>query len=147
MREDDVPRVAAIERESYPDPWSEKMLLDALLHPIGFAAVGEHRGRVEGYLFAYELHGEGHLLNLAVASSERRRGLGRALLAHWLDRGRRLGWSVVHLEVRAGNDAAVHLYETFGFERAGLRKSYYPDGEDALLMTLDLTPKETNGVP
>ena len=40
------------------------------------------------------------------------------------------------LEVRASNDAAVHLYEKFGFSVRGVRRRYYEDtGEDAVVMT------------
>jgi ribosomal-protein-alanine N-acetyltransferase len=39
------------------------------------------------------------------------------------------------LEVRAGNDPAIALYEKFGFRVEGRRKAYYSDNhEDALIM-------------
>lgn len=49
----------------------------------------------------------------------------------------------VLLDVRASNDAALGLYYSLGFERVGLRKRYYSDGEDAVLMTLLLRPRAT----
>lgn len=49
---------------------------------------------------------------------------------------RRDGAESVLLEVRASNAAALHLYDSLGFERVGLRRRYYADGEDAVLMTL-----------
>ena len=39
------------------------------------------------------------------------------------------------LEVRAGNLPAKRLYEKLGYEVAGVRKRYYRDGEDGLIMT------------
>ena len=50
--------------------------------------------------------------------------------------GRRKGITMIHLEVRAGNETAIRLYERQGFVRDGLRKAYYTDPtEDAVLMT------------
>ena len=43
---------------------------------------------------------------------------------------------VALLEVRASNQPAMRLYASLGFEHVGLRKKYYQDGEDAVLMTL-----------
>ncbi len=48
------------------------------------------------------------------------------------------GAEAVLLEVRASNAAALRLYESLGFQRVGLRRRYYADGEDAVLMTLAL---------
>ncbi len=49
------------------------------------------------------------------------------------------GCQVALLEVRAGNGPALGLYESLGFRRVGRRPRYYPnDGEDAVLMTLEL---------
>ena len=46
------------------------------------------------------------------------------------------GINTIHLEVRAGNETAVRLYERMGFTRDGIRKGYYERPvEDAILMT------------
>ena len=42
------------------------------------------------------------------------------------------------LEVRASNEAALNLYRKMGFIQVNVSKSYYPDGEDAIVMTLAL---------
>lgn len=42
------------------------------------------------------------------------------------------------LEVRASNEAALNLYQKMGFIQVNVSKSYYPDGEDAIVMTLAL---------
>lgn len=51
---------------------------------------------------------------------------------------------LVLLEVRASNSPALALYTSLGFERVGLRKRYYSDGEDAVLMTLLLRQRQTS---
>lgn len=76
---------------------------------------------------------------LAVHPDHRRRGHARALLVALME-AHRAAAQCVQLEVRASNEGALRLYEGLGFERMGLRKRYYADGEDAVLMTLLLRP-------
>jgi RimJ/RimL family protein N-acetyltransferase len=76
-------------------------------------------------------------LGLMVAASHRRRGIGRALLDQAVAWAREHGVSKLELHVFPHNDAAIALYESFGFVREGYRKSHYrrPDGYvDAILM-------------
>lgn len=76
------------------------------------------------------------LLEIVVAASARRRGVGRTLvdaLSRHADRG---GAEALLLEVRAGNTAARALYESLGATTVGQRAGYYPDGEDALVLRL-----------
>lgn len=49
---------------------------------------------------------------------------------------RRSSAEVATLEVRASNEAAQQLYRSMGFETAGVKKQYYKNGEDALVMQL-----------
>jgi ribosomal-protein-alanine N-acetyltransferase len=80
---------------------------------------------------------EVHILNLTVAPSARRRGLGRALLNRALDRAREVGATSAYLEVRVSNAAAIDLYRSAGFEEIAQRRDYYPAAngrEDALIL-------------
>jgi ribosomal-protein-alanine N-acetyltransferase len=146
MRQTDVPRVAAIERESYEFPWSPGIFRDCLL--AGYPSlVVEHRGEVIAYAIMSVAAGEAHLLNLCVAPGNRRAGLGRRLLELVLARAASAGADRMHLEVRPSNDAAIALYVTSGFDRVGVRKRYYRAGtgsEDAVLLAraIDRRPKQ-----
>jgi ribosomal-protein-alanine N-acetyltransferase len=77
---------------------------------------------------------EAEILSLAVLPSERRRGIANALLAAcehaWRTAGVRGAW----LEVRRDNRGALLLYERRGWTDAGLRRGYYDDGTDAVVM-------------
>jgi putative acetyltransferase len=85
----------------------------------------------------------GHIadLGLMVALPYRRRGIGRALLQAAVEWARESGVSKLELHVFPHNEAAIRLYETFGFQREGYRRRYFRRGGtyvDALLMALDL---------
>lgn len=78
------------------------------------------------------------LLILAVLPEHRRRGVGATLLKRLLSGAKRRGAEKIFLEVRESNAAAQRLYEANGFQTIGLRKKYYPDGENALIMAKKL---------
>ena len=94
---------------------------------------------VVGFLVARSIPPEVEILNLAVAESHRRHGVGADLFDATLAWARRLGATRAMLEVRAGNDAALRLYHRNGFQVAGRRARYYANpADDALLLTAEL---------
>ena len=77
-----------------------------------------------GFSLIRTVAGESELLLLAVAPASQKRGVGRRLLDHFLDRARADGARRVHLEVRDGNPA-IAMYRAAGFKPAGRRRNYY----------------------
>lgn len=138
---EEVTLLAALERAAFPhDPWSEVSLQKALSEKGYVVLVVECGGEVGGYLLGWNVLDEADLARLAVWPTMRRRGLGRSLVAAAIVHWRGAGVERVFLDVRAGNESALGLYASLGFTRDGLRRSYYPDGEDAVLMSLTLPP-------
>ncbi len=110
-----------------------------------FVAVDEDDGSVVGRLsLARDPHpASAHVadLGLMVAASHRRRGIGRSLLARAVTWAEAAGVRKLELHVFPWNEPAIALYESFGFEREGLRRGHYSrDGADvdALLMAYHL---------
>lgn len=129
MEPGDVRRVMEIELQVYPFPWTEGIFLDCLR--VGYECwVMERDARLVGYLVLSSAAGEAHLLNIAVEAGSQGRGLGRCLLRQAVSRVRVLGAEVLLLEVRPSNESAVSLYRSEGFVRVGVRRRYYPAGED-----------------
>jgi [ribosomal protein S18]-alanine N-acetyltransferase len=78
---------------------------------------------------------EAHITIVAVHPDYQRQGLGQALLWALLSQAQQRGLERATLEVRVSNQAAIALYEKFGFREAGRRRRYYEDtGEDALIL-------------
>ena len=138
LRAEDVPVVAALERESHLAPWTPANFTDALA--AGYSMmVGVAAGAIVAYGVLLLAPGEAQLLNLTVASRARRQGLGRALLKRFLADARLRGAEQCFLEVRMSNGAAIALYAAEGFVAVARRVAYYPPGatkerEDALVM-------------
>jgi [ribosomal protein S18]-alanine N-acetyltransferase len=129
----DLPQVIAIERRSFPTPWSLAMFVLELSKPSGVCLAGLDRKKLAGYLVCSRYDQVWHLMNIAVDPAMRRRGLASRMLEEMLERA---GTDASYtLEVRTSNAPAIALYERFGFRSAGVRRRYYADnGEDAVIM-------------
>jgi ribosomal-protein-alanine N-acetyltransferase len=94
---------------------------------------------VRGFAMASHTAGTAELEAAVTASTYRRRGIGRALVAAVAAWARELAAERLLLEVRASNGNALRLYARHGFKQDGVRKGYYrsPD-EDAVLLSLAL---------
>src|SRR3712207_365535 len=135
----DLPAVIAIERRSFPTPWSLAMFVLELSKPSGICLAATIEDRLCGYLVCSRYDQVWHLMNVAVAPEKRRLGVARSLLRTlFSDAGDELPFT---LEVRMSNSEAIKMYQRFGFRRAGTRRRYYHDnGEDALIMWLQPPP-------
>ncbi|HBL30294.1 MAG TPA: ribosomal-protein-alanine N-acetyltransferase, partial [Acidobacteria bacterium] len=78
-REEDLDRLAALEAEAFPDPWTRELLAEELLQPQAIVlTAGRPGGPAEGYVSLRHGGGEAEILRLAVDSAARRRGVARA---------------------------------------------------------------------
>ena len=135
----DLDRVAAIERDTFADPWSRKSFAGMIGQPHirAIAALGSN-GEPIGYALGSFAADEGEILNIAVAKPARGAGVGRVLLDGLLERLRDEGAITFFLEVRRSNEAAIALYKSAGFRPLGVRPAYYVSPrEDALTMALE----------
>ena len=129
----DLPQVIAIERRSFPTPWSLAMFVLELSKPSGVCLAATENREVLGYLICSKYDRVWHLMNIAVDPAARRRGLASRLLDAMLERAGHDGSFT--LEVRTSNAPAIALYERYGFRASGTRPRYYQDtGEDAVIM-------------
>lgn len=132
--ESDLPQVLEIEQASFPLPWKGEFFLSELHHPRGWLWVAEVEGVIVGYLCGWFVADEGEILKVTVHPAYRRCGFGKFLLDEAIAAACQQGVQTLHLEVRVSNTAAIALYKLCGFHEAGVRRRYYENGEDALLM-------------
>jgi ribosomal-protein-alanine N-acetyltransferase len=167
MHPSDISSVVAIDRLSFPVPWPAHVYLRELNrrnrsyyycvlrtsnavrqpNPRRCWAVlrrlwprqrgGTHQ--VLGYVGLRRHDAVGHISTIAVHPTWRGMGLGQMLLAKAMERAMQLGLHAVTLEVRASNRTARTLYEKYGFSTKGRHAGYYQDGEEAVIMTVNLS--------
>jgi ribosomal-protein-alanine N-acetyltransferase len=142
MSRSDVPTVATLERDIYPQPWSARVFFDELGHANRSYVVATEGDEILGYGGFMLVESDAHITTLSVAPARRRRKLGTRILLALVERAVGRGARHLTLEVRATNTDAQLLYERFGFSPVGKRKGYY-QGEDAIVMwALDVDAEE-----
>src|SRR5262245_1156892 len=154
MRPRHVSQIMAIERDAYPRPWSAKVFHDELRearHGRRYYVVARRGRTVLGYGGIMFVPGSGsgsggdeaHVTNIAVSPDERRAGVATRLLCTLAREAIRRGCTAWTLEVRATSHGAQDLYRRFGFAPAGVRKGYYENDIDAIVMWChDIQTKE-----
>lgn len=137
MTELDLPQVCNIEQETFSDPWTEEDFRSSYNEPNNEYLVAEQEGVIAGYCGYWGIAGEGYIYNVAVKKEFRRNKIGYQMLKALLTESSSRGIASFTLEVRYSNEAAIRLYESLGFEKAGIRKDFYSKPkEDAVIMWL-----------
>jgi len=160
MQVRDIPEVMAIEKDSFPSPWSatayrHELTQNEFSHfivvrkrePPPTPSPGWSLTRwlsrskpqwppILGYGGFWVLDDEAHISTIAVQPEWRGRGLGELLLTAMIDLAALLNARFVTLEVRVSNLVAQNLYRKYLFQEVGRRRRYYRDNdEDAAIMT------------
>lgn len=142
MSRSDVPAVATLERDIYPEPWSARIFFDELAQSNRTYIVVTNDGEILGYGGVMLIEDDAHITTLAVVPGARRMRLGTRILLALVEKALAGGARHITLEVRATNIDAQKLYERFGFGPVGKWKGYYA-GEDAIVMwVLDVDAEE-----
>ncbi len=145
-REEDVPVVAALEAEVFPDPWPAHLYMQEVGQPLRYQrVVYTEDGFLAAYLFACWQVDELHVLKVATHPLHEGKGLATSLMAEAKVEAERGGAHRLVLEVRPSNRRALHLYRHLGYVVVGRRPRYYADGDDALVMTLEIGPRPGAG--
>ena len=133
----DLPQVLAIEQASFPQPFSENFFRMELELDVARLYVVRDSERVVGYIDYWNVGPEMHVITLAADPAMRKKGIASRLLDFMIQDAKKNPVSLISLDVRESNLAAIALYEKFGFEKMRIRKKYYQDNqEDAVVMDL-----------
>lgn len=129
---------AELEKICFVHPWSKKAILEEAERGYFIAAFCD--GVFAGYAGMTAVLDERGICNVATVPEFRGKGIGKAIVAALIKNAKETGASVVMLEVRESNAAAIALYEKSGFVKVGKRKNFYDmPTEDALLYNFYLT--------
>ncbi len=138
MTADHLDELARLEKVCFSRPWSRQMLAEELGNACAAFLVALEKGteKVVGYAGLLVMADEGYITNVAVFPEYRRQGIAGQLLEVFLHFAQANDLAFLTLEVRPSNEAAIALYQGYGFEEKGRRKNYYDfPKEDALILT------------
>lgn len=152
MRPKDIRSVMTLEKRVFSDPWPENAYVQELyFNPNAYYFVlcfqgaarlpwkQLHKDKIFGYVGVRVESGRGHISTLAVHPDWQGRGFGELLLITVLQKAVKMGAGQVTLEVRVSNKVAQALYHKYAFHTLMHLPAYYKNGEDAALMTSDLS--------
>lgn len=132
-------KAAELEKRCFSSPWEFEEYEKSRQREDFSCLCAYTDGEFSGFLMAFHVLDECHLLDIATEEKFRRRGIGAALIRELMKRAGEKDDSVIYLEVREKNQAARGLYEKLGFVPVGKRKDYYKyPTDDAVLYTLTL---------
>ena len=135
----DLPMIADLEREIFPDAWSLKSLEETWnqKNAVIFAAKAEEK--IACYLIFYYVLDEGEIARIATAPFARRQGAAGRMFRELVAFCKAQQITRIMLEVRESNEAARGFYGKCGFAEDGIRKNYYENPkENAILMSKNL---------
>lgn len=137
LQERHIASILEIEKLTQTAPWSEQAFRNELGNPQSVFMVALGDGVVVGYGGFWRCIDEAHITTVSVNPDLQRQGIARKLMKQLLEKAREEGFVCSTLEVRAGNEAAIKLYEKLGYKITATRRGYYPDNkEDAQVMWL-----------
>jgi ribosomal-protein-alanine N-acetyltransferase len=137
MRRRHLRRVLEIEEQLYPRPWTNRTFVSELQQMRNgnryylVAYVGDSMVGYGGLMFSGD---DAHITNVAVDPASQGRGVATEIMLDLCTIARDRGCTAMTLEVRHTNVAAQNLYRRFGFVPAGIRKRYYENTDDAIIM-------------
>lgn len=140
---DDLHELSSLEAEIFLDPWGEEILAHYLevseKDKSTYVLYDEVDEKILAYVIVQTLYDEMEIMRFAVVPNRRREGLGKKLLNLLTSKAAELELKKIILEVNSINYKAINLYKSLDFIEVGRRKNYYKQGEDALLMDLNIT--------
>jgi ribosomal-protein-alanine N-acetyltransferase len=142
-----LPAVAELEATLLPHPWGQDSLGSTLAQAGTLLAVAEDpSSRLLSYCVIQQICDEATVLQVGTARAAQGQGLASRLLQQCIEQLSTTGCVTLWLEVRAGNAAAIGLYQRLGFVTETVRKRYYPPllpgapDEDAWVMRYNFSP-------
>lgn len=134
MESGHLAEVLAIQARTGFQHWTAKQFQEELRQPYTRAFVLSQKAGMAGFAIWHLLSPEAELCSIAIDPAVQKSGWGFYLMNAMHRDLQAAGISRFFLEVRAGNIPAVSLYKKLGYAQIGMRRRYYSDGEDALLM-------------
>lgn len=140
-RSSDIPQVREIELATFlpAETFSYGFLHLMTTHTRPFLVAHDIHDKLLGYILAIPQEEFAHIISIAVKPAFQGQGIGTKLLTALIDLMQKKHYNCFRLELRKGNERARKLYCRFNFRIIGTRKNYYFDGEDAIVMELELT--------
>ena len=138
MNISDFEIISPILSSSFDNFWSPETLKSELNNPNSHYIVAKLDDQIVGFAGIWKSVDDVHITDIVVKKDFRKKGIGSLLLQKLIELTKSLNYKELTLEVNVLNEPAKQLYLKFGFKELGIRKKYYNNTDDAIIMTLYL---------
>lgn len=140
MTMQELESISNILESHFDDFWNITTFKSELLNPNSKYIVAKLNNLIVGFAGIWKSVDDIHITNIVVNKNFRNQNIGSKLLSKLIEISKlEPNITSITLEVNSTNISAIKLYEKFGFKVVGLRKKYYNNTYDAIIMTKDLT--------
>lgn len=143
LKQEDIPAVIEISKTQFGiNGWQSNLFCDELSKDNHYAFVAKLDGEVVSFVFimkTFGVNGEDfNVLNIATKKGYENMGIGTEVFAFLIKFAKNVAAKGLWLEVRENNHNAIKFYTNLGFKTDYVRKRYYANGDNALVMSLNL---------
>ena len=138
MNIDDLNKISPVLLKEFDDFWNYNIFKSELENENSKYVVAKNNDEIVGFACIWISIDEAHVTNIVTKKDLRKNGIGSTLLEELINLSKNLNLVSITLEVNENNLDAIKLYEKFGFEKLGIRKKYYNNTDNALIMTKKL---------
>lgn len=132
----DLNKIKDILLTDFDNFWNYNILKSELENSTSHYIVAKRNDEILGFAGIIDTYDQMEITNIVVRKDYRSQGIGNLLLKELINLSK--DKNVIYLEVNSKNINAIKLYEKNGFKKCGLRKKYYNNTDDAILMELKL---------
>ena len=123
----------------FDDFWSYNTLVEEVNQKNSYFIVSKNeKDEIIGFACLKQILDEGHIMNIVVRKDQRQNGIASLMLEYLINYSKSLNLKTITLEVNENNLSAIHLYNKFDFNHIGIRKRYYKDNSDAIIMSKNI---------
>ena len=142
MKEEDSKQVSELGQRCGLNPWTEKSYREEVQNQLSRYIILEIDDKIIGFVGIWCVVDEAQIMNIGIDPRFQSQGYGKKLMQEIFSIAREEGCLTMTLEVKTSNRVARQMYQSMGFELIGIRKKYYPDNSDCMLMCKTLCDTE-----
>lgn len=125
-------------KEDFDEFWNENVLKNELENPAStYIVAKDEQNNIVGYAGIWQPIDEAHITNIVTKKDKRRNKIGTKMLEELIKVAKEKKLKDITLEVNVNNIPAINLYKKYNFKEVGIRKKYYNNTDDAIIMTLN----------
>ena len=136
MNLQDLENIKSCLLTDFDDFWSYNILKQELENGKSKYFVAKQENEIVGFAGILLIIDQVNIMNIVVKKDKRNFGIGSLLLEEIIRYSKIHNATSITLEVNEKNIPAIKLYKKYGFKQVGLRRKYYNNEDNAILMDL-----------